>query len=319
MSGLRDRSFITLKERFPKSMVALKNTTKANWQRAIAKILSWDMCREIAAEQIDRIERKEGIYRVWFLDRTCHLIAIEQFNRIYAQQQQEQALASDLVTSYSKEVEPEKIKAELYSKEAEPDDYGYPVPKAIIEINVLLLNFSKTLLEEALSAYLKDYEIGSYCDPKFQVSEEELWTFEEEKKMKILSIERVGDDCDKYKLTLTEKNKIIEEKICSFSGMLKAKDELACENWAKLESDENLAFLGYPQTSWTILSRVGSHVFVSAKDPYEAKQKTIAHFQEKEPYMQDWKDSHLEEWFDRNFVGIEHYDSGKCQRIDLHI
>ena len=68
-----------------------------------------------------------------------------------------------------------QIRVELYSKEQEADDLGYPVPKKVIFVDVQTLNPTESAVREALSAYLEEYEIGGYCQPEAEIDEDLLF------------------------------------------------------------------------------------------------------------------------------------------------
>ena len=67
------------------------------------------------------------------------------------------------------------VRVELYSKEQEADDRGYPVPKKVIFVDVQTLNPTEEAVREALSAYLEEYEIGGYCQPEAEIDEDLLF------------------------------------------------------------------------------------------------------------------------------------------------
>ncbi len=65
-----------------------------------------------------------------------------------------------------------EVRVELYSKELEADDRGYPVPKKVIFVDVKTLNPTEEAVREALGAYLEEYEIGGYCQPEAEIDEQ---------------------------------------------------------------------------------------------------------------------------------------------------
>ena len=65
-----------------------------------------------------------------------------------------------------------QIRVELYSKQLEADDRGYPVPKKVIFVNVKTLSPTEEAVRKALSSYLHEYEIGGYCQPEAEIDEE---------------------------------------------------------------------------------------------------------------------------------------------------
>ena len=68
-----------------------------------------------------------------------------------------------------------QICVELYSKELESDDRGYPVPKKVIFVNVQTLSPTESAVRQALSTYLEEYEIGGYCHPIAEIDEDLLF------------------------------------------------------------------------------------------------------------------------------------------------
>ena len=67
------------------------------------------------------------------------------------------------------------IKVELYSKELESDDQGYPVPARVMVVNVKTLSPTESAVREALGAYLDEFEIGGYCQPEAEIDEDLLF------------------------------------------------------------------------------------------------------------------------------------------------
>ncbi|MDJ0713897.1 MAG: hypothetical protein QNJ54_06725 [Prochloraceae cyanobacterium] len=67
------------------------------------------------------------------------------------------------------------IRVELYSKEQEADDRGYPVPARVIFVNVKTLSPTEEAVREALSAYLHEFEIGGYWQPEAEIDEDLLF------------------------------------------------------------------------------------------------------------------------------------------------
>ncbi len=67
------------------------------------------------------------------------------------------------------------VRVELYSKEQEADDRGYPVPKKTIFVHVQTLSPTESAVRAALSSYLHEYEIGGYCQPEAEIDEDLLF------------------------------------------------------------------------------------------------------------------------------------------------
>ncbi len=65
-----------------------------------------------------------------------------------------------------------QIRVELYSKEEEADDRGYPVPARVIYVTVKTLSPTEEAVREALKSYLDEFEIGGYCQPEAEIDEQ---------------------------------------------------------------------------------------------------------------------------------------------------
>ena len=76
---------------------------KPNSKQFIAEVLSWDVGTTIAPEAILKVQRKLHMYRVVLKDGTVYPIAIDTFNRIYAQQQA-QKLVHNEETKFKSEI-----------------------------------------------------------------------------------------------------------------------------------------------------------------------------------------------------------------------
>ncbi len=101
-------------------------------------------------------------------ERICALEGLAHDLTVYGLPKQASCIASSIPKIYH-------VRVELYSKELETDDRGYPVPKKVIFVDVQTLNPTEEAVREALGAYLEEYEIGGYCQPEAEIDEDLLF------------------------------------------------------------------------------------------------------------------------------------------------
>ncbi len=97
--------------------------------------------------------------RICALEGLAHDLAVLNFHKFAAE------IARIIPKIYN-------IRVELYSKELESDDRGYPVPARVIYVDVKTLSPTEEAVREALRSYLDEYEIGGYTQPEAEIDEQ---------------------------------------------------------------------------------------------------------------------------------------------------